>query len=199
MKRYVPLRFAYETGEGKQDFSLGEAESVRHLFMQWFSQCIRRREDMEQRYREFHGLQPPTKEQMAGIARHTMSHADLQGTVFIYPREIYGTKRNTILDKIQTIFGTEDPENESAGQRRHIRRRTRRGAMRSDDEMGGTGKRGRNAVEKDPTDDLQDSSGQIIGRAVGKSRNRIPNVRCHRHNPSVRKVDKQIHAVRKDP
>lgn len=199
MKQYVPLRFAHETGEVRQDFSDGEAEGIRRLFTQWFQACLKRREQAEKAYRDFHGLQPPTSDQMVGIARHMLSKDDLQGTIFIYPREIYGTKRNRILEKIQTIFGAEGTEDAGAGQRRHIRRRTRRGAMRSDDEMGGKGKRGRNATGREGTDNLQDTSGQIIGRAVGKSRNRIPNVRCHRHNPSVRKVDKQIHSVRKNP
>lgn len=198
MKQYVPLRFAYETGGEKQDFSSGEADGVRRLFTQWFQACLKRREQAEKAYRAFHGLHPPTSDQMVGIARHMLSQDDLQGTIFIYPREIYGTKRNRILDKIQTIFGEETTEGEGVGDRRNLRRKSRRGEMRSDDAMGGTGTRGRNSHKKDTDEDLQDSSGQVIGRTVGKGRERVSNVRCHRHNKTMRKVDKQIHPVGDD-
>lgn len=191
MKRFDPLRQARMLGgESMPD---AEAEAVKSLFTDWFGEFMRLRGEAERKYREKNGLGEPTPEQVADVLKHKAKPSDFPKVCFTYPNDIYGKDRNIFLEKIQLLYGDgKRHEDESDGSWRIVRRDVRDGT--EDDEYDGLTVRERHRLKKWTAAQFRASRGRRSGEPDPESGDGIPVFRRDRYNPSLRKVNQQMHS-----
>ena len=183
MKQYERLAGAIPLDEAS-DVSLEEADAIVSVFSAWFEVHVRTREASRRQYAKLEEKSMPTLEQIYALSRYKTHRASYPEVCFDFPHHIYKWNKNPLSEKIHAIYGSTQ----------HHAKIQNPADLRLDIQSAlDTEWSDRDFAANRKAKDVQTARRRRDRQATGHGGNAVRRAGDHGHNPSLRKVDSEIH------
>lgn len=181
MKQYERLAGAIPLDEAS-DMSREEADAIVSVFTAWFEAYIKTREASRRQYAKLKRLSQATIEQVYALFKYKTHKSSYPEVCFDFPHSIYRWNKNPISEKIHDIYGTKQGKSSKTAD------------LRLDIQAAIDSKWcDRDFAANRKNLEIQAARGLGDRQAAGHGGDAFRRNRRARNNPSLRKVDSEIH------